>query len=441
MGAAEPRRRRQQVVAWIGGAVTLVGVVLLLVLAVQRGYIGPVPRLLLGAALGAALVAIADAPAPRAGRTHRRARRRGHRSRGAVPRHGRDDRATTTSCRRGPGSVSAWPSRRAACSSRGAGTAEAARRLRVVGCAGKRAVPDPGRHAARRLPARAPDRQFAGTAATTLDLPRTRRRCPTRAGGRGRRHGRHARPRQRRDDHRGAVGHYIARAGRGGDAAGAPAAGAGRGADRAGARSTRPDVDRRHVASRATRRPRSPAASARCSSRSARFAARCGLPRNSPTPPSPPGWPRCSRRSASPSPATRAPSRVARSGRTARPRRGAAAARRVARRSRRVRRGRARLRARPTRLVLRMWRSLRPRTSRSVMVVTAGTTGVVLAAAALAVAWAAGRVVQRTRPGQRTHALDAGSDRGALRRDRRRGERRPGDLAGSRTASSSATCS
>ncbi len=48
-----------KVVAWIGGAVTLAGVVLLLVLAVQRGYIGPLPRVLLGVALGVALVAIA----------------------------------------------------------------------------------------------------------------------------------------------------------------------------------------------------------------------------------------------------------------------------------------------------------------------------------------------------------------------------------------------
>ena len=48
-----------KVVAWIGGAVTLAGVVLLLVLAVQRGYIGPVPRVLLGAGLGVALTAIA----------------------------------------------------------------------------------------------------------------------------------------------------------------------------------------------------------------------------------------------------------------------------------------------------------------------------------------------------------------------------------------------
>ncbi len=48
-----------KLVAWIGGAVTLAGVVLLLVLAIQRGYIGPVPRIVLGAALGLALVAIA----------------------------------------------------------------------------------------------------------------------------------------------------------------------------------------------------------------------------------------------------------------------------------------------------------------------------------------------------------------------------------------------
>ncbi len=48
-----------RLIAWVGGAVTLVGVLLLLVLAVQRGYLGPVPRLLLGAALGAALLGIA----------------------------------------------------------------------------------------------------------------------------------------------------------------------------------------------------------------------------------------------------------------------------------------------------------------------------------------------------------------------------------------------
>ncbi|MCE6997105.1 DUF2339 domain-containing protein, partial [Saccharothrix sp. S26] len=44
--------------AWVGGAVTLLGVVLLLVLAVQRGYLGPLPRVLGGAALGGALVGL-----------------------------------------------------------------------------------------------------------------------------------------------------------------------------------------------------------------------------------------------------------------------------------------------------------------------------------------------------------------------------------------------
>lgn len=48
-----------RLIAWVGGAVTLVGVLLLLVLAVQRGYLGPVPRLLLGAVLAAALLGIA----------------------------------------------------------------------------------------------------------------------------------------------------------------------------------------------------------------------------------------------------------------------------------------------------------------------------------------------------------------------------------------------
>ena len=45
-----------RVLAWIGGAVTLLGVVLLLVLAVQRGWLGPLPRVLVGAAFGAGLV-------------------------------------------------------------------------------------------------------------------------------------------------------------------------------------------------------------------------------------------------------------------------------------------------------------------------------------------------------------------------------------------------
>lgn len=47
-----------RVLAWVGGGVTLVGIVLLLVLAVQRGYLGPFPRVLVGAALGVALVGI-----------------------------------------------------------------------------------------------------------------------------------------------------------------------------------------------------------------------------------------------------------------------------------------------------------------------------------------------------------------------------------------------
>lgn len=44
-----------RILAWVGGVVTLAGVVLLLVLAVQRGYLGPLPRVLLGAALGLGL--------------------------------------------------------------------------------------------------------------------------------------------------------------------------------------------------------------------------------------------------------------------------------------------------------------------------------------------------------------------------------------------------
>ncbi|WP_284747340.1 DUF2339 domain-containing protein [Amycolatopsis sp. RTGN1] len=44
-----------RVLAWVGGAVTLLGVVLLLVLAVQRGWLGPMPRVLVGAAFGLAL--------------------------------------------------------------------------------------------------------------------------------------------------------------------------------------------------------------------------------------------------------------------------------------------------------------------------------------------------------------------------------------------------
>ncbi|MGH3948176.1 MAG: DUF2339 domain-containing protein [Pseudonocardiaceae bacterium] len=47
-----------RVLAWVGGAITLIGVVLLLVLAVQRGWIGPVPRVTLGAALAGTLIAV-----------------------------------------------------------------------------------------------------------------------------------------------------------------------------------------------------------------------------------------------------------------------------------------------------------------------------------------------------------------------------------------------
>jgi uncharacterized membrane protein len=48
-----------RLIAWGGGVVTLVGVLLLLMLAVQRGYLGPAPRVLLGAVLAAALIGIA----------------------------------------------------------------------------------------------------------------------------------------------------------------------------------------------------------------------------------------------------------------------------------------------------------------------------------------------------------------------------------------------
>lgn len=47
-----------KLLAWIGGGITLVGVVLLLVLAIQRGWIGPVPRVALGAVLATALIGV-----------------------------------------------------------------------------------------------------------------------------------------------------------------------------------------------------------------------------------------------------------------------------------------------------------------------------------------------------------------------------------------------
>ncbi|GAA3860083.1 DUF2339 domain-containing protein [Saccharothrix violaceirubra] len=47
-----------RILAWVGGAVTLLGVVLLLVLAVQRDYLGPLPRVIAGAVLGLVLTGI-----------------------------------------------------------------------------------------------------------------------------------------------------------------------------------------------------------------------------------------------------------------------------------------------------------------------------------------------------------------------------------------------
>lgn len=47
-----------RLLAWIGGGITLIGVVLLLVLAIQRGWIGPVPRVLIGAVLACTLIAV-----------------------------------------------------------------------------------------------------------------------------------------------------------------------------------------------------------------------------------------------------------------------------------------------------------------------------------------------------------------------------------------------
>ena len=45
-----------RLLAWIGGAVTLLGVVLLLILAIQRGWLGPLPRVAVGAGFGGILV-------------------------------------------------------------------------------------------------------------------------------------------------------------------------------------------------------------------------------------------------------------------------------------------------------------------------------------------------------------------------------------------------
>ncbi|SES42772.1 DUF2339 domain-containing protein [Lentzea albida] len=47
-----------KLLAWVGGAITVLGFVLLLVLAVQRGWLGPLPRVLGGAVVSAAMVGI-----------------------------------------------------------------------------------------------------------------------------------------------------------------------------------------------------------------------------------------------------------------------------------------------------------------------------------------------------------------------------------------------
>ncbi|SMD09420.1 DUF2339 domain-containing protein [Lentzea albidocapillata] len=47
-----------KLLAWVGGAITVLGFVLLLVLAVQRGWLGPMPRVIGGAVFSGALVGI-----------------------------------------------------------------------------------------------------------------------------------------------------------------------------------------------------------------------------------------------------------------------------------------------------------------------------------------------------------------------------------------------
>ncbi|GLZ33053.1 hypothetical protein Lesp02_52410 [Lentzea sp. NBRC 105346] len=47
-----------KILAWVGGAITVLGVVLLLVLAIQRGYLGPLPRVIVGAIFSGVLVGI-----------------------------------------------------------------------------------------------------------------------------------------------------------------------------------------------------------------------------------------------------------------------------------------------------------------------------------------------------------------------------------------------
>ncbi|MGH3874172.1 MAG: DUF2339 domain-containing protein [Pseudonocardiaceae bacterium] len=66
-GLLEREGAGSRLLAWVGGAVTLLGVLLLLVLAVQRGWLGPLPRVLGGAALALALIGIGAAVHRRAG--------------------------------------------------------------------------------------------------------------------------------------------------------------------------------------------------------------------------------------------------------------------------------------------------------------------------------------------------------------------------------------
>ncbi|HEX4361235.1 MAG TPA: DUF2339 domain-containing protein [Pseudonocardia sp.] len=63
---ATERQRSGQLLPWAGGAITLVGIVMFLVLAASRGWFGVPARLVAGAVLGLALVAVAH-------RVHRRA--------------------------------------------------------------------------------------------------------------------------------------------------------------------------------------------------------------------------------------------------------------------------------------------------------------------------------------------------------------------------------
>ena len=68
-GPRAPRRPRMsgaRVLAWTGGGVTLLGVVLFLALAASRGWFGPVGRVACGAVLGAALIGVALRLQPRA---------------------------------------------------------------------------------------------------------------------------------------------------------------------------------------------------------------------------------------------------------------------------------------------------------------------------------------------------------------------------------------